>query len=126
MTEKPLLSEAAARAMAVYHEELAAGDGAASLSVSAVELGELHLVFRIQDCLQRLERVRREERMRETGAGDDTFAEVEPSAAADLEDERCIGRFEIEQRLSGGGQGIVFAAYDPVLKRRVALETSAP
>lgn len=33
-----------------------------------------------------------------------------------------LGRFEIKQMLGGGGQGQVFQAYDPILKRDVAIK----
>ena len=37
-----------------------------------------------------------------------------------------IGRFTIEGEIGSGGHGIVFAAYDPVLKRDVALKVPRP
>ena len=96
------------------------------MASSAVELGELTLVIRLQDCLRRLERVRREEHASQNcDDGGAPFA-GEPTISTDGGDQRRIGRFEIEERLSGGGQGIVFAAYDPVLKRRVALKLPRP
>ena len=37
-----------------------------------------------------------------------------------------IGRFEIEQELGRGGHGVVFLAFDPLLRRRVALKVPRP
>jgi serine/threonine protein kinase len=39
---------------------------------------------------------------------------------------RCIGRYQIERVIGAGGMGIVYAAYDPRLERRVAIKLVRP
>lgn len=46
---------------------------------------------------------------------------VGPGAQPDREPER-LGRFEVEHRLGSGAMGVVYAAYDPVLRRNVAIK----
>jgi tetratricopeptide (TPR) repeat protein len=52
------------------------------------------------------------------GDGHGPITEVEPGAA--------IGRYIVVQRLGAGGMGVVYAAYDPQLDRKVAVKLLRP
>ena len=54
-------------------------------------------------------------------AGPDSLVEVDASAMP-----RRIGRYEVQAVLGAGGMGIVYAAWDPELRRRVALKLVRP
>ncbi|HEU5058873.1 MAG TPA: serine/threonine-protein kinase [Kofleriaceae bacterium] len=54
-------------------------------------------------------------------AGPDTLAEV----SSDLLP-RAIGRYQVQDVLGAGGMGIVYAAWDPQLRRRVAIKLVRP
>lgn len=49
---------------------------------------------------------------------DEVMAGLFPSPSGPLK----LGRYEVLERLGGGGQGVVHAAYDPALDRRVAIK----
>lgn len=77
-------------------------------------------------CLRRVERARRESIVSSAQFGppvddenDEAFGVWEGTADGMP---RRMGRFEIECELGRGGLGVVLLAYDPVLKRRVALK----
>jgi hypothetical protein len=59
----------------------------------------------------------------DTGAEEDGFLESK-AAAVVLSLPSSIGRYRIVERLGHGGYGEVFRAFDPVLKREVAIKTS--
>jgi WD40 repeat protein len=65
------------------------------------------------ECLGLIERVRRRE------------SPANAQAAASLE-RATIGRFELLKELGRGGHGIVFLAFDPAARRRVAIKTPHP
>src|SRR4051812_9579929 len=64
---------------------------------------------------------------------DDDLAQTAPSAGSAkpvpsevLESGAQLGRYTIERMLGAGGMGVVYAAFDPELERRVALKILRP
>ncbi len=60
-----------------------------------------------------------------TSAGADTRTPG-AEAPADLQRGALVGRYVVLSRLGAGGMGVVFAAYDPDLDRKVALKLLHP
>jgi serine/threonine-protein kinase len=55
-----------------------------------------------------------------------TLAEVNGGPAAALPRPACLGRYRIERELGAGGFGVVYLAFDPDVKRRVAVKLLHP
>jgi eukaryotic-like serine/threonine-protein kinase len=106
--------------------------GNAPLAAELAELADL------ESCLRELEETRRETIARQgesTPRRGQTTADEFQSPPIDGEEilandgrgtAQRIGRFAIERELGRGGFGIVLAAYDPLLKRHVAIKIPRP
>ncbi|MEM7160229.1 MAG: tetratricopeptide repeat protein [Myxococcota bacterium] len=54
------------------------------------------------------------------------LAQVQQGLFSDAEDPLQLGRFEVTSRLGAGASGVVYAAYDPKLERKIALKLLRP
>ncbi|MCA9260217.1 MAG: serine/threonine protein kinase, partial [Planctomycetales bacterium] len=85
---------------------------------SWLENGDESLEADDWECVQLIHRVR------QRAQGDTASADANCDSAES--ESRRLGRFEIVRELGRGGSGIVFLAFDPDLKRHVALKTPRP
>jgi tetratricopeptide (TPR) repeat protein len=103
------------------HLEMALAISSSSGSKGAEDEERLR---RAQDCLRLIERVRRNADHPSTDSDRPVVAET--WTGGDDELPQRIGRFQILRRLGQGGNGVVFLAHDPQLKRQVALKVPHP
>ena len=54
------------------------------------------------------------------------LAQVQQGLFSDAEDPLQLGRFQVRGRLGAGASGVVYAAYDPKLERKIALKLLRP
>src|SRR5437016_4112376 len=117
------LDEHLARLLAAYDQGLGNGDGRTTLDVPVLPPD--------LDADERLVEPLSGGAVNQGSVGDllpdsrgiDPFS---PSSTAALPETHRIGRFELRRQLGKGGCGIVFLAYDPKLKREVALKIPRP
>ncbi|HXD86086.1 MAG TPA: protein kinase [Urbifossiella sp.] len=117
------LDEHLARLLAAYDQGLGNGDGRATIDVPAhaAELppGER----RLEPLSHSKVNVGSVSELMPDSARIDPFAAYSNGPIPEI---HRIGRFELRKQLGKGGCGIVFLAYDPKLKREVALKVPRP
>lgn len=102
-----------------YHEALVEGRAPADALGQQSESPLLRTVA----CLQALEHIRQEREQQHIETADRERDAADCGADFDLAiAPRRFGRFEVIEELGRGGHGIVYRAFDPVLRRDVALK----
>ncbi len=110
--------------LAACDEALAAGQTAPTPPQWAASPELTQRLERARACLLQLERARRRSSLAFGSA--DTPVPSDSITAKPPPPIQALGRFEVRGELGRGGGGIVFLAFDPVLRREVAVKVPRP
>jgi WD40 repeat protein/tRNA A-37 threonylcarbamoyl transferase component Bud32 len=124
------------RLVALCDEALASGQTVDPASLTGESTKLLARLERVQPVLERLERDRRRSELdgKETPTAEREAPRIPRFQPGALHPDTCpltteskqFGRFQIVRELGRGGYGVVFLAWDPVLRRQVALKVPRP
>ena len=113
-----------------WHEQLIGGGLDFPCAPPTESVGDSERFTYMRECLEMLERVRASD---DECISSDTERTAHANGTTDIsgaddaaQSSLRIGRFEIERRLGGGGQGVVVLAHDPLLRRRRCIENTSP